>query len=71
MVLLGVIAGLLPAWALARLFASTAEDMNVTHFGLPTFVGVFLFLGIVALVACYLPARKAAQVDPMVALRYE
>ena len=71
MVLLGVIAGLLPAWALARLCASAAEDVGVTHFGVPTFVGVFLFLGVVTLVACYLPARKAARVDPMVALRYE
>jgi predicted permease len=57
--------------ALAAAKISTAFLYGVQPHDLPTFIAVPLFLVAVALLACYLPARRASKVDPMVALRYE
>ncbi len=67
--LIGLAAGLLMGFGVARLIVKLLFGVNPTD---PvTFVGVFVLLGLVAALACYLPARRATKVDPLVALRYE
>lgn len=66
---LGVALGLLGGLGLTRFLASQLYDVKPNDS--LTFIAVSLALTAVALLACYIPARRAAQVDPMVALRHE
>jgi predicted permease len=64
----GIAAGIVGALALGRVLQSLLFEVKPTDPA--TFVSVAIALALVALVACYIPARRAMRVDPMVALRY-
>ena len=69
LVLIGLALGLAGAFAITRVMSSLLFGISATD---PlTFTGVALILALIAFLACLIPARRAAKVDPMVALRYE
>jgi predicted permease len=67
--LIGIAVGIAGALGLSRMLGSMLYGVQPAD--APTFISVSLILTAVALVACYIPARRAAKIDPMAALRYE
>lgn len=66
---IGAAIGLAGAYAVTRVMSSLLFEVAPTD--LATFVAVSAILIMVALLACFIPARRATKVDPLVALRYE
>jgi putative ABC transport system permease protein len=67
-IVIGLVLGIAMALAAARLFGSF---LAVSPMDPPTYIAVSAILATVALAACYIPARRAMNVDPMIALHYE
>jgi len=67
--LIGIAIGLLLSFAASQILSSALFGLNA--FDPLTFAGIALLVAAAALLACYIPARRATKVDPMVALRYE
>jgi putative ABC transport system permease protein len=67
--LVGIGVGLAGALALSRVM--TGLLYGVTASDPVTFAAIVVVLGVVSLIACYIPARRATRVDPLIALKYE
>ena len=69
MALIGIVLGLAASVGLTRFLAGLLY--GVTTVDPPTFIGISILLLVVSVLACYIPARRATKVDPLIALRYE
>jgi len=75
LVIVGLVLGLVLSYALTRVLTSSLFELEmmlpVSDTDPLTFASVTILLGLVALIACYIPAHRATKVDPIKALRYE